>query len=503
MNIMWFRNDLRIDDNTALLAAMRDSQTPLIAIYLLSAEQRLSYGIGRQNQFVAHALSALQSSLTSLDIPLIIVNVKNFQLAPTIIAELSSLLETEHVFFNIEHGHDERQRDVEVSEQLQQHNIECHRFHDDGLVAPWMVMNKQNLPYKVFTPFSKASRLQLELMHNVPVSPSGPHEANRDLDYKSLRSVINTRLKPIHCILSLEDAIKELDTLFDAHNKIDSTCDQAPASEKTENNFEQNQFECLNQFIDDSLASYKQNRDRPDLDATSHLSMALALGTLSVRRCYASAKNQKDSEGKQTWINELLWRDFYRYIMWHFPHVSKNQAFLSVDKHIKWHNSTEHFNAFCQGKTGIPLVDAGIRQLLTTGWMHNRVRMVVASFLTKNLWMDWRLGAAFFAEHLNDYDFASNIGGWQWAASIGTDAAPYFRVFNPVEQGKRFDPNAEYIKKYVPELAQSTAKQIHQHTIAPINGYVEAIVDLKQTRQRSIDLFKSAKQIAKAFEELE
>jgi deoxyribodipyrimidine photo-lyase len=500
MNIMWFRNDLRIDDNTALLAAMLNSQTPLIAIYLLSAEQRLIHGIGKQNLLVAEALSALQTSLTSLNIPLYVLNVGTFQQATDAIKELSLVLETEHVFFNIEHGHNERQRDIEITQQLEQLNIECHRFHDDGLVAPWMVMSKQNLPYKVFTPFSKASRLQLELMHNVPISPKEPHQANSELDFKKIEQILNTISDSIGSILSIEEAPKKLSSLLAAFNKNLHTDSCLSNLKYADNYTEQKAIEALTEFTGESLATYKQERDRPDLDSTSQLSTALSLGTLSVRRCYASAQAQKDSEGKQTWINELLWRDFYRYIMWHFPHVSKNQAFLEVDKHINWNDNAEHFSAFCQGKTGIPLVDAGIRQLLSTGWMHNRVRMVVASFLTKNLWIDWRLGAAFFAEHLADYDFASNLGGWQWAASIGTDAAPYFRVFNPVEQGKRFDPNAHYIKKYVPELSHASAKQIHQHTIAPISGYIPPIVDLKQTRQRSIDLFKSAKQITKAFE---
>jgi deoxyribodipyrimidine photo-lyase len=498
MNIMWFRNDLRIDDNTALLAAMRDSQTPLVAIYLVSSEQRHLHGIGRQNQLVANALSALKSNLESLEIPFYILNVQRFQQAANTISELSIALNTEHLFFNIEHAFNERQRDIEVTEKLQQLKIDCHRFHDDGLVAPWMVMNKQNLPYKVFTPFSKASRLQLELMHNLPVSPTGPHQANHNLDCKSIQETLASTLKAAK-VLSIVDSTKEISSIYTSNNIKNSDRTSVIGSKETDNYSEQSAINELNHFITDNLVSYKQERDRPDIDATSHLSTALALGTLSVRRCYASAQNQGDSEGKQTWINELLWRDFYRYIMWHFPHVCKNQAFLGVDKHIKWNTNVEHFNAFCQGKTGIPLVDAGIRQLLSTGWMHNRVRMVVASFLTKNLWIDWRCGAAFFAEHLCDYDFASNTGGWQWAASIGTDAAPYFRVFNPVEQGKRFDPDAYYIKKYVPELSNASAKEIHQHTITPVRGYVEAIVDLKQTRQRSIDLFKSAKQIAQAF----
>jgi len=237
--------------------------------------------------------------------------------------------------------------------------------------------------------------------------------------------------------------------------------------------FSATDFEFPKRVVSSSVVSkYTEQRDFPAIEGTSHLGLHLRFGTLSIRTLlrYALSKNQ-------TFVNELIWRDFYQQILWHFPHVVKG-AFRKEYDSIQWENNELHFAAWCEGKTGYPLVDAGMRELNTTGYMHNRVRMVVASFLTKHLLIDWRWGEAYFAEHLLDFDLAANNGGWQWAAGCGTDAAPYFRVFNPASQLERFDKDYIYVKKWVPEYGTP--------------DYVLPIVDHAFARNRCLEVYKKA-----------
>jgi deoxyribodipyrimidine photo-lyase len=237
--------------------------------------------------------------------------------------------------------------------------------------------------------------------------------------------------------------------------------------------FSATDFEFPKRVVSSSVVSkYTELRDFPAIEGTSHLGLHLRFGTLSIRTLlrYALSKNQ-------TFVNELIWRDFYQQILWHFPHVVKG-AFRKEYDGIQWENNELHFAAWCEGKTGYPLVDAGMRELNTTGYMHNRVRMVVASFLTKHLLIDWRWGEAYFAEHLLDFDLAANNGGWQWAAGCGTDAAPYFRVFNPASQLERFDKDFIYVKKWVPEYGTP--------------NYVLPIVDHAFARNRCLEVYKKA-----------
>ncbi len=257
----------------------------------------------------------------------------------------------------------------------------------------------------------------------------------------------------------------------------------------------------LQHFIADQVQYYKAERDIPSLDGTSQLSPYLNIGALSIRQCIqalfqdSNGYFQLNHEGQQTWLDELLWREFYQHTLYDFPKLSKHQPFKDSTQNIQWRDAPKDLEAWQQGQTGIPIVDAGMRQLLATGWMHNRVRMISAMFLTKNLLVDWRLGEAWFMQHLIDGDLAANNGGWQWCASTGMDAAPYFRIFNPINQSQRFDPNGEYIKTWLPELAHLDAKTIHEpyakHPNLKLN-YPKQIVDLKSSRARAIEAFKSA-----------
>jgi deoxyribodipyrimidine photo-lyase len=274
---------------------------------------------------------------------------------------------------------------------------------------------------------------------------------------------------------------------------------------------EDNAHDRLNEFIEEDVYDYHNTRDFPDLNATSQLSVYLALGVLTTRQCLQALLGSRvlgqsenglaieslDSlnQGELCWLNELVWREFYRNILLSFPRVSKGKPFNELTDKLPWKQNNQAFEAWCQGKTGIPIVDAAMRQLNTTGWMHNRLRMIVAMFLTKNLMIDWRLGEAYFYSKLADADLASNNGGWQWSASTGVDSVPYFRIFNPYRQTERFDQNGDFIRKYVKELAGVSGKAIYQPSseLAAELNYPEPIINLKESAEHTKRLFKNLK----------
>ena len=257
-----------------------------------------------------------------------------------------------------------------------------------------------------------------------------------------------------------------------------------------------NVYNKFDSFLQDKISDYKNLRDFPSLDSTSKLSPYLTSGMLSAKYCLKELLSQFEDipgTGQYSWMNEILWREFYKYIIFHFPRVSQGKSFSEKYDQLIWRQDTIGFEKWCQGKTGIPLIDAAMTQLNQTGWMHNRLRMVVAMFLSKNLLIDWRLGEAYFMNRLIDGDHASNNGGWQWSASTGVDAAPYFRIFNPITQSEKFDKNGEFIKKYLPNLQSIPANSIHNPSkdLRIENNYPDMIVDLKESRKRALDAFSS------------
>ncbi len=263
-------------------------------------------------------------------------------------------------------------------------------------------------------------------------------------------------------------------------------------------------YERLEHFIADKIFTYHTQRDLPFLDSTSRLSPYLALGMISAKTCFLSALTANSYEldtgnqGVLTWMSELIWREFYRHILIAVPRVCMNQPYKPETKNLQWEKDQSLLKKWQQGQTGFPLVDAAMRQLNLTGWMHNRLRMVTAMFLSKNLFLDWRLGEKYFASHLIDFDFASNNGGWQWSASTGTDAVPYFRIFNPLSQSERFDQTGNFIREYCPELKDFDDRSIHdpykyQPLIASQSGYPRFIIDYKSSRLRAIAAFKNLK----------
>jgi deoxyribodipyrimidine photo-lyase len=344
-------------------------------------------------------------------------------------AQLQKEYDIRAVFANRDYEPKTIARDKLISDLLLKHDVKLHLFKDHVIFEGKELLKQDGTPYKVFTPFKK---LWLEKYAHSPIEIS-----------PQLLSEKFHKRKPAPL----------LDLGSMGFEKSDITIP------KKEVNLE-------------IIKNYDQSRDFPGIDGTSRLGLHLRFGTLSIRKMvYIAHSNNK------TWLNELIWREFYSAILQHFPKVT-TEAFNKKYNYIPWRNDEKEFVSWCKGQTGYPLVDAGMRELNQTGYMHNRVRMVVASFLTKHLLIDWRWGEAYFAHKLLDFELASNNGGWQWAAGTGTDAQPYFRVFNPQSQAQKFDPNLKYIKKWVPEIETLT--------------YPEPIVDHKQARLRAIETYRAA-----------
>jgi len=469
--LVWLRNDLRLRDNPALFHAAREGQAKL-AVYLVCDQlvERHQTAPARMD-LIRRQLASLEPQLARLNIPLVFLRLSDASdIAPRLVA-LAQDARCDRVYFNAEYPLDELNRDRALVKALKSAGIGFERFHDRVIVPPGAVRNGQGQPYQVFTAFKRRWRqLAAEGLQSVHPLPAPQTQADKRLT--ALGVSLEAAFKGL--------ALRDLSELW-------------PAGEDRA-------LECLDSFATQALVDYQQMRDRPDLAATSRLSPYLAMGALSPRQCLHAALSANRGDwsggltGAQTWIDELIWRDFYQHVTVDFPQVCKNRPLQAHTEGFPWRYDRADFDSWCRGETGIPLVDAAMRQLLATGWMHNRLRMVVAMFLTKNLRIDWRWGESWFMSQLIDGDFAANNGGWQWSASTGTDAAPYFRIFNPVTQSQRFDPRGDFIRRYLPELRHLSDKSIHQPP--QTQGYPRPIVDLKASRKETIALFKALNQPA-------
>lgn len=463
-SLVWFRHDLRLRDNPALFKAAQAGQG-VIAVYVhCEAYVRLHVIAPSRLDFVRRHLHLLARELGLLNIPLVVVRVgKPSEIAPAI-ASLTQQVKASQLFFNAEYPLNEINRDLAVNQLLREQGVLVKRCHDRCIVPPGMIRNGQGEPYKVFTAFKKK---WLQTVMPLTLTPLG----------------LPDQQSPVPGVSTASTA--EIDQLFAAHESHDLSA-LWPAGE-------QEAYRRLEMFIEKSINSYKDKRDFPAVDGTSTLSPFLAVGSLSPRQALAAvlAFTQGEWEGGNAgancWISELIWREFYQHIVVDFPGVCKRNAMQAHTEAFPWSRNIDLFHAWCEGRTGIPIVDAAMRQLNTTGWMHNRLRMVVAMFLTKNCQIDWRLGEDYFMSKLIDGDFAANNGGWQWSASTGTDAAPYFRIFNPVSQSERFDPNGDFIRTWLPEIAHLSNKQIHNPPA--LSNYPAPIVDLSESRKSTIALF--------------
>ena len=467
--LLWLRTDLRIQDNTALFAALQAG--PTVAVFLLSPAQWQAHDDAAcKVDFWLRNLTVLQKSLASLNVPLLIRSADDWQQAPDVMAQLCEQLNISAVHVNTEYGIHESQRDLAVGAALVDQGILFHSHFDQLLFKPGSILTQSGTYFKVFSQFKKVCYQRL---YDYLPAPVAMPKAQAALD------IVSDTIP--HSIASFATPESSLQALW-------------PAGEQAAQ-------QRLTAFTAEAIEHYLDQRDLPAVPGTSQLAPYLATGVLSVRQCLhaALAANQGEFDsgnpGVVTWINELLWREFYKHILVGYPKVSRNRAFKPETEALPWRNSAKDLLAWQQGRTGFPIIDAAMRQLLATGWMHNRLRMIVAMFLTKNLLIDWREGERFFMQHLVDGDLAANNGGWQWSASTGTDAVPYFRIFNPVSQSQRFDPKGTFIRHWVPELKHLSDKEIHQPKLLTglfgTEDYPKPIVDLSASRQRALTAFKN------------
>lgn len=461
--LVWFRHDLRTQDNPMLNYACSSGQ-PVYGCYVITIEQwqRQNHSPLR-NQYVFNRLRALRQELANCHIPLVIKSCNNYEDCVNELKQLCKQLAIDEVLIGAEYGLWERQRDEKIQATLASQSIQMTSFTSQLLIAPGEVVTGKGQPYRVFTPFSKAWKAQLSVHNRPPLTAPTLHNQPADIDQ------------------GLND--NQLVQLANGESSWPTTQEQV--------------LKHLNTFIKNKVSDYQQYRDFPSEPATSRLSVALAHGVFSTAQALQLLKQIYPKQyldpksGPGCWLNELIWREFYIQLLAQFDSISQGIAFKNETRAIQWDHNPEALSAWQQGKTGIPIVDAGMRQLNEIGWMHNRVRMICASFFCKNLWLDWREGEKYFMSKLIDGHLASNNGGWQWSASTGTDAAPYFRVFNPISQSQKFDPKGDYIRRWVSELASLSSSQIHEpnSTVRQKLNYPQPLVDLKQSRKQAIERF--------------
>jgi deoxyribodipyrimidine photo-lyase len=466
-HLVWFRNDLRAADNAALTAACQQ-KAPVHACFIVTPDQwrEHDWSSARVRLVLDHA-NDLSRRLAQLGIPMTFLTAPTFAESINRLSEFCTARSIHHLHFNEEYGINERRRDRAVKAAFDSLGVHVNKYRDQTVAPVGSILTGQNEPYSVFTPFSRSWRRWID--DNQPTVFPVPG---------AVGAPVNTE-------------IFDEDALFPSEFP-----EPPPALVKTGEEAAHTQLE---QFLDERSAAYKDMRDMPAENGTSMVSPYLASGILSGRQCLLAAHERQGTGGKQeglfTWTSEIAWRDFYINILYHYPRISMHRAFKADTETLTWNAPDDKFEAWKTGNTGVPIVDAAMRQLNQTGWMHNRLRMITAMFLTKNLFIDWRLGEAYFMSKLADGFLASNNGGWQWSASTGTDAAPYFRVFNPVTQSERFDPDATFIRQYVPELAKLDRKQIHdpgKKGVIP-GGYPRPVVDLKESRKAAIEKFQALK----------
>ncbi|MCB9838271.1 MAG: deoxyribodipyrimidine photo-lyase [Phycisphaeraceae bacterium] len=475
--LVWLRADLRAHDNTALAHASRDATGGVVCCFLLTPSAWRDHDDSPNKiDLIRRTLAELSAELAKKSIPLLIRAAPAFADAPEAIERLMREHACGALYFNRQYEINEARRDEAVSRRLESQGIRVHAFHDQVAVEPGAVLTGGDTFFRVFSPFARRWRTVVEERGGIP-------------------DAMTVKAQPE--ILTPPDAVPE------AIEGFEPTIDPAlwPAGEREAQRR-------LRAFVSNRIASYHTDRDRADLEGTSALSPYLTIGAISPRECLRAAigandgrlesKRSNANKGVTTWINELIWREFYKHILVGFPSVCMHRAFVPETDRINWRDSDADFCAWRDGLTGYPIVDAAIRCLTQTGWMHNRLRMIVAMFLSKDLHLDWRLGERHFMRTLVDGDLAANNGGWQWSASTGADAQPYFRVMNPYAQSEKADPDGAFIRRWVPELRNIEGDAIHQpERLGDLRraalDYPLPIVDHKQARLGAIEMFKAIK----------
>ncbi len=433
VNIFWFRRDLRLDDNAGLYHALKSSN-PVVPVFIFDTNilDELEDKEDRRVEFIHAALEEIQGKLVKLGSSLEVYHETPLEAYKQLLKKYKSDgYRIETVFTNHDYEPYALEREKAISSLLNEHGVVLKTFKDQVVLEKDEVLKDDGKPYTVFTPYSRKWKAVLTDFHLKPY----PNK-------KYFKNFFKQAEKKMPSLKSI--GFKAVDKPFPSKG--------------------------LNEEL---IKKYSKQRDYPGIHGTSKLGVHLRFGTISIRKLAAEAK-----ELSETYLNELIWRDFYHNILWHFPHVGKGKAFKPEYDHIEWRRDKGEFEKWCNGQTGYPIVDAGMRELNETGFMHNRVRMIVASFLAKHLLLDWRLGEAYFAKKLLDFDLAANNGGWQWAAGSGCDAAPYFRIFNPRLQTEKFDKDLQYVRRWVPELESF--------------DYPRPIVEHELARKRCLEVYSKA-----------
>ncbi|SKA22387.1 deoxyribodipyrimidine photo-lyase [Enhydrobacter aerosaccus] len=465
-SLVWFRNDLRLADNPALMAALGAGE-PIVPVYVLDEETEGKRSRGAASRWwLHHSLAALDSSLWQLGSRLILHRGS----AEQAIGAIASACGASTVYWNRVYDQGTLGSDHRLKRRLQDRGITVGDFRGDLLFEPWEVKTGSGGPFKVFTPFWKACQA-------LP-PPSDPLPAPRTLpspaSWPASDRLDNWRLLP-------------------------AAPDWSGGLKATWSPGEATAIRRLAAFLEEALAHYQQCRDKPACNSTSRLSPHLAFGEISPRQIWHAVRCRGASPASDKFLAELGWREFSYHLLFHFSDLTERNFRAQFDA-FPWLEGGSALEAWRRGHTGYPIVDAGMRQLWETGWMHNRVRMITASFLTKHLLVDWRQGERWFWDTLVDADPANNAASWQWVAGCGADAAPYFRIFNPILQAEKFDPNGEYVRRWVPELANLPAETIHRPWMARLRPSLEIypppIVEHSAARTRALQAFRSLAQAA-------
>ncbi len=430
INIFWFRRDLRLNDNCGLFHALKSSN-PVLPVFIFDTDilDKLEEKKDARVEFIHRAIEEIHSELTRLGSTLFILHSK----PADAFKKLAERFDIEEVFTNRDYEPDAIKRDMKVKDCLDSGGIKFNSFKDQVIFEKEEITKADGSPYSVYTPYGKKWKSAL-----------------KEDDYESY----NTRKYFRNFVKTEVTRVPALDEIGFLKTGI-----RFPSKELKK----------------DIIKQYHKTRDYPAAAGTTRLSVHLRFGTVSIRELVSEAVKLNE-----TWLNELIWREFFMMILYHFPQVAA-KCFRAEYENIKWRNDEKEFEAWCKGKTGYPIVDAGMRELNLTGYMHNRTRMITAGFLTKHLLIDWRWGERYFASRLLDYELSSNNGNWQWAAGTGCDAAPYFRIFNPLAQTKKFDPDLTYVKRWVPEFGSA--------------DYPKPIVEHKYARNRALEAYSRALRI--------
>ena len=451
--IIWLKNDLRLSDNRALSHACKGNNK-ILFLYILDETPAIG---AASKWFLYKALKSFKEDIKQKYNADLLIKSGN---SKDIIDQIAKKYDIDSIVYNRVYEPDAIKRDAKIKEYFQQMNLEVKTFNSSLLFEPSKIKNLSGSYFKVFTPFWKKCLTQIS---NI----DAPHKIPKSLELIKLEQNEGLNLQDLNLLPQSPNWAKNWDSLY-------------KVSEEEAHNLAED-------FMNNRMLNYVEGRDFPATNNTSFLSPYLHFGLISPKQIYFKSMIFSGNAGLNHFLSEIGWREFSYYLLYYFPDLPQKN-FKSKFDSFPWENNKEDLEKWQKGMTGFPFIDAGMRQLWNTGWMHNRVRMVVASFLTKNLLIDWRIGERWFWDCLVDSDLAANSASWQWVAGSGADAAPYFRIFNPITQSQKFDPKGEYIRKWVPEIAHLSDKEIH----CPVHRdeYPEAMVDLKFSRNRALAIYK-------------